>query len=421
MLLPLPRCDSAPLHRSVAGARRSDSRPKRESRATNQLRSCLQMADAGGIFHVTPAGELVQLRQAPYLEEAVLQEYLARHPTLIPGGEIDAAEPRRFVLVGREVAIAGDEAGVGRIDHLFVDQDATPTFVEVKRATDTRIRREVVAQLLDYVSNAVVQWTGRDLEQVFVATHGDDGGSEALSDLIADEDPARFWERAETNLRARRVRLIFVADEIPMTLRRIIEFLNEAMDSVEVLAVEIRQYADEVSGMRSLVPRLIGQTAAAGRRTRASSQGEAWTEDRFFGALRERSPEAAEVARRLVDWATHGPYPRVWFGRGARSGSLAPMHGPPGANVFPFIIWTYARVEVQFAALSARPPFDDEAMRMELARRLNSIPGVEIPQSRLAMRPAIELTTLADATALAAFEDAMQWVADTWDAHHPTA
>jgi hypothetical protein len=379
------------------------------------------MADTGGIFHITPAGELVQLRQAPYLEEAVLQDFLARHPTLIPGGDIDAAEPRRFLLVGREVAIPGDDAGIGWIDHLFVDQDATPTFVEVKRATDTRIRREVVAQVLDYVSNAVVQWTARDLEHVFVATHGDDGGSEALSDLIAREDPARFWERAETNLRARRIRLIFVADEIPMTLRRIIEFLNEAMDPVEVLAVEIRQYTDEASGMRSLVPTLIGQTAAAGRKTPASGQGELWSEDRFFAVLTERSPEAAEVARRLVDWATHGPFPRVWFGRGARSGSLTPMHGPPGDDIFPFIIWTYARVELQFAALSTRPPFDNEALRRELAERLNHIPGVQIPESRLAKRPAIELTTLADASALAAFEETMQWVADTWDAQHPTA
>jgi hypothetical protein len=51
---------------------------------------------------------------------------------------------------------------------------------------------------------------------------------------------------------------------------------------------------------------------------------------------------------------------------------------------------------------------------------LNSIPGVQIPESRLAKRPAIELTTLADASALAAFQETMQWVTDTWDAQHPT-
>ena len=123
------------------------------------------------------------------------------------------------------------------------------------------------------------------------------------------------------NLRARRIRLIFVADEIPMTLRRIIEFLNEAMDPVEVLAVEIRQYIDEVGGMRSLVPTLIGQTAAAGRKTPASGQGEVWSEDRFFAVLTERSPEAAEVARRLVDWATHGPFPR-----GGSGAARVPAH-----------------------------------------------------------------------------------------------
>jgi hypothetical protein len=49
-----------------------------------------------------------------------------------------------------------DHGYVGRIDHVLIDQDAVPTFVEVKRSTDTRIRRGVVGQLLEYVANAVV-------------------------------------------------------------------------------------------------------------------------------------------------------------------------------------------------------------------------------------------------------------------------
>ncbi|MCO6480232.1 MAG: hypothetical protein J5I94_26570 [Phaeodactylibacter sp.] len=44
------------------------------------------------------------------------------------------------------------------MDHLFVDQDAIPTLVEVKRSTDTRIRREVVGQILDYAANAALFW-----------------------------------------------------------------------------------------------------------------------------------------------------------------------------------------------------------------------------------------------------------------------
>ena len=46
----------------------------------------------------------------------------------------------------------------------------------------------------------------------------------------------------------------------PKELRAIIEFMNEKMETVEVLGVELRQYAGE--GVRALVPRIIGQTEA---------------------------------------------------------------------------------------------------------------------------------------------------------------
>ncbi len=41
-------------------------------------------------------------------------------------------------------------------DHLFLDQDGIPTIVETKRSSDNRLRREVMAQMLDYASNALI-------------------------------------------------------------------------------------------------------------------------------------------------------------------------------------------------------------------------------------------------------------------------
>ena len=38
------------------------------------------------------------------------------------------------------------------MDHLYIDQNAWPTLVEVKRSKDTRIRREVVGQMMDYAA-----------------------------------------------------------------------------------------------------------------------------------------------------------------------------------------------------------------------------------------------------------------------------
>ena len=42
-----------------------------------------------------------------------------------------------------------------------------PTLVEVKRSDDTRIRREVVGQMLDYAANGVVYWPAERLRADF--------------------------------------------------------------------------------------------------------------------------------------------------------------------------------------------------------------------------------------------------------------
>jgi hypothetical protein len=64
------------------------------------------------------------------------------------GGRSWPRDPRKWVLLDREAGLPDDEDAAGRwsVDHVFVDQDAIPTLVEVKRSSDTRIRREVVVQ-----------------------------------------------------------------------------------------------------------------------------------------------------------------------------------------------------------------------------------------------------------------------------------
>ena len=45
----------------------------------------------------------------------------------------------------------------------MIDQDAVPAFVGVKRASDTRFRREVVAQMFGYAVNGSEFWTPEQL------------------------------------------------------------------------------------------------------------------------------------------------------------------------------------------------------------------------------------------------------------------
>ena len=110
-----------------------------------------------GIFLINEKNEPVEMREERYDSEARLQQLLADHPAILAGDQIDRENPRRWLFVTKELSLASEE-GVGRwfVDHLFIDQDAVPTIIEVKRSTDTRIHREAVGQMLDCAANAVL-------------------------------------------------------------------------------------------------------------------------------------------------------------------------------------------------------------------------------------------------------------------------
>ncbi len=108
------------------------------------------------IFLVDDDGDdLMQMVETSFVTEENLQILLARYPDLLPGDQIDPERPRQWLLVTRELGIPGGIAEADRwsLDHLFLDQDGIPTFVECKRSSNTQARREVVAQMLDYAAN----------------------------------------------------------------------------------------------------------------------------------------------------------------------------------------------------------------------------------------------------------------------------
>src|SRR6266550_4485900 len=127
---------------------------------------------SGGIYLMRSDDELVEMRETPYEAEDVLQQLIAKFPSLLAGDQFGGDTPRRWLLIGREAALPDDEDAAGRwsVDHLFLDQDAVPTLVEVKRSSDTRIRREVVGQMLDYAANGVVYWPIESLINQFETT-----------------------------------------------------------------------------------------------------------------------------------------------------------------------------------------------------------------------------------------------------------
>ncbi len=266
------------------------------------------------IYNVNNDGELEPMVEQPFALEDDLQELLAKHPELLDGEQVRPDNPRRWILISREMGISerSEESPRWSLDHLIVDQDAVPTLVEVKRGSNTEIRRTIVGQLLEYAAHASETWTADKMRERFEASCEELGNNptEHLSMLLQteDEDVEAFFEEVATNLAARRMRLLFVADEIPDPLLRIVEFLNQQMPTIEVLAVEIKQYAG--TARRTLVPRVLGRIAGTTVRNHVGSRAPRLSRESFYSIF----PDAAqgEVAARLLQVAEDAGASLTW-------------------------------------------------------------------------------------------------------------
>lgn len=367
----------------------------------------------GVIYLVQENGELLEMRETAYNSEAVLQTLLAKYPNLLAGEQMNAVSPRRWLLVSQEMGVPGEEEGSDRwyLDHLFLDQDAIPTLIEVKRSTDTRIRREVIGQMLDYAANAVVYWPveairARFEEQCRTRSVNPSEVLEQHMDVGADED--EYWQRVKTNLQAGRIRLVFVADIIPQELLRIVEFLNGQMDPAEVLAIEVKQFVGQE--LTTLVPRLVGKTIEADQRKGgARLSGKQWDEESFFQDLKARRGEAEYAAARgIFDWAKQ-KMPRFSWGKGRTEGSFFPVLDHRSQWHTVIAIWSGGNTEIQFQHMLSKQPFDDKEKRLELLKRLNHLPGISLPIDAITRRPGIRLSKFVNEDFLRQLLSILDW------------
>ena len=370
---------------------------------------------AGRIYLLNNKSELMPMDEAAYDSERLLQELLAKHPDLLAGEQINSEQPRRWLLVTREMAVPGEEAGAGRwsLDHLFLDQDAIPTLIEVKRSTDSRIRREVVGQMLDYVANAVAYWPVEEIKAKFESRCEADGSdpSEELSELLGeDHDAGDFWQLVKTNLQAGRVRLVFVADDIPPELRRVVEFLNGQMDPAEVLAIEIRQFVGQ--DIKALVPRVLGQTESARKKKGSMSDSSlrvAISEAEFLAAFdAEYSAQEQQTVRKLILWA-RGQGLVDNFQQGSRGTAFRPIVRGTLGDYYPVTI-RRGNLRIQLRWLNRLPPFDTDDKRTELFRRIENLPGLVATELARDGFPKISLSSLTDKSAWDRLKETLDWI-----------
>lgn len=141
-------------------------------------------------------------------------------------------------------------------------------------------------------------------------------------------------------------------------------------------------------------------------------------ESSFWAQLSEAQSESivAAVGELLNAWQRLGG--RVEFGGAAATSCFLVANGPAG-DIWPATLYPSGKFEVVFQHLTSRPPFDELALRDELRQRFNQVPGVDLPESKVSLRPGFELALLAHSGALERVAEVLGWFVARLDGARP--
>jgi hypothetical protein len=371
------------------------------------------------IFLLNNEGELVEMTESQHLTENDFQKLLADYPKLISGEQIDREDPRKWLLISREMGVADGLTSGNRwsLDHLFIDQDGIPTLVEVKRGTDTRLRREVIGQILDYAANAVSYWSIDEISSKFEKTCELAGknSEEVLSEFLTESFfRDKFWQTVHTNLKAGKIRLLLVADIISKEMQRIVEFLNEQMSPCEILGVEIKQFSGR--NLKTLVPRVIGSTISAKnqKEVRVAVGNNQWNKEKFFEEITRKFQSQIPLYKTIYDKSVE-LFDGILWGKGIGTGTFSPCLDIDGSFQKLFIVYTYGGIEILFENLKTKRPFDNELKRLELLEKINTAVGRPLDTfvDRIDKRPPIKINEFKNTEIVNAFFEVVKWYIKT--------
>jgi hypothetical protein len=206
--------------------------------------------------------EFVVLEESDFDAETALQEALKRNPEVIPVADLDLGE---VVVVGRETPLP-----VGAIDLLLLDAEGRVIIVETKLSRNPELRRQVVAQVLDYGASLwrtaptlkefetlVLRYWHSDAcedERVTDATSLRQGAETIFKGLRGEEWDYDAFEAAlaENLANGQHVLLVVASGLMDRLSRDLLQYINFCLN-VPLYGVEIDVF--ETAGRQLIVPR----------------------------------------------------------------------------------------------------------------------------------------------------------------------
>lgn len=153
------------------------------------------------------------------LPEIDLQSLIHDWPSVLPISEIDEsyADP---ISVCTELGLPS-----GSADNLLVTPAGRPILVECKLWRNPQARREVVGQVLDYISD-LISWTSSDIDRV-VRQRYQTTLTDFMRSHVPELDEATFHDTLSRSLQKGRIMVLVVGDGIREGTEAIFQYLED--------------------------------------------------------------------------------------------------------------------------------------------------------------------------------------------------
>lgn len=187
-------------------------------------------------------------------DEAWLQALIHDHPAILPIADIEPGfgDP---LPAAREVP-----CGHGFIDNLYLTPAGDIVLVEAKLWRNSQMRREVVAQVLDYVAAL----TKMGYEGFEAAIRRGNGAPERLFDLVRDHpealSEAAFIDAVSNNLRRGRMLAVALGDGIRTETEALAQFLQSHAGAHFTFALVELSVWRNATGDLLVVPSTLART-----------------------------------------------------------------------------------------------------------------------------------------------------------------
>jgi hypothetical protein len=244
------------------------------------------------------SGEWRLLQPTGFDLEEKLHDLVERAPTVLPL----SGQPQ-MVVIGREVAV-----GSGAMDLLLVDTKGKLAVLEVKLSKNSEAKKAIVSQALYYA--AFLKGMDRaTLEKKVIRKYLQVHGAETVAEHVVNTlqvgniDRDAFEAAFDRSLEVGDFRIIFVLDEAPAELIRVVGYLEEISEKIEVDLIVVSAYS--VAGKTILMPQRIDPGREAQNTDEPPDVETRWYKgsSAFRAKIESDGGEHSQAYLRLSDWA----------------------------------------------------------------------------------------------------------------------